>query len=152
VGTGGPRPGCRRRGPERTGRVPAHPGPEPGRGASWRAQTGAPPAQIGGSRLTATATALAKLAALRRRHGPLLLYQSGGCCDGSSPLCLPRGELLVGPGDLCLGELDGTPFYVDAEQYERWNRPRFLLDLAPGPSDGFTLEAADDVHFVSRTP
>jgi uncharacterized protein len=100
--------------------------------------------------LSATATALAKLAALRERHGALLLYQSAGCCDGSSPLCLPRGELLVGPGDLCLGELDGTPFYVDAELYERWGRPGFLLDLAPGSSDVFSLETADDVHFVTR--
>ena len=102
--------------------------------------------------LSATAAALAELARLRERHGPLMLFQSGGCCDGSSPLCLPRGELAVGPGDLLLGELDGTPFYVDAELYERWNRPAFLLDLAPGMTDAFSLEAADGVHFLSGTP
>jgi uncharacterized protein (DUF779 family) len=102
--------------------------------------------------LDATPAALAELASLRARHGPLMLVQSGGCCDGSSPLCLPRGELLVGPGDLLLGELDGTPFYVDTDQYERWNRPAFQLDVAPSSTDGFSLEAADGVHFVSRTP
>jgi uncharacterized protein (DUF779 family) len=101
--------------------------------------------------IEATPAALAELAALRERHGPLMLVQSGGCCDGSSPLCLARGELLVGPGDLLLGEVDGTPFYVDAELYERWRRPAFLLDLAPGTTDAFSLEAADGVHFLSRT-
>ena len=102
--------------------------------------------------LTATPAALAELASLRARHGPLMLVQSGGCCDGSSLLCLQRGELLVGPGDLLLGELDGTPFYVDAEQYRRWNRPAFELDLALGATDTFSLETADGLHFVSRAP
>jgi uncharacterized protein len=102
--------------------------------------------------LSATDAALAQLAALRERHGPLMLFQSGGCCDGSSPLCLPRDELTVGAGDLLLGELDGTPFYIDADQYERWNRPAFRLDLRPGTTDSFSLEAADGVHFVSSTP
>ena len=81
-----------------------------------------------------------------------MLVQSGGCCDGSSPLCLREGELLLGPGDLLLGEVAGVPFYVDSEQYERWRRPAFLLDLRPGAADTFSLEGADGVHFVSRTP
>ena len=81
-----------------------------------------------------------------------MLFQSGGCCEGSSPLCLHEGELLVGANDLLLGEIDGTPFYIDAEQYERWNSPAFLLDLSLGASDTFSLEGLDDVHFVVRTP
>ena len=101
--------------------------------------------------IDATAAARAELAALRERHGSLMLVQSGGCCDGSSPLCLTRGELLVGPGDLLLGEVDGTPFYIDADQYERWNRPSFVLDLCGGSTDAFSLEAADGVHFVTRS-
>ena len=100
-------------------------------------------------KLEATPAARAELARLRDRHGPLMLVQSGGCCDGSSPLCLERGELLVGPGDLLLGELDGTPFYIDADQYDRWRSPAFLLDLADGVTDSFSLEAEDGVHFVS---
>ena len=101
--------------------------------------------------ISATDAALAELARLRERYGPLMLFQSGGCCDGSSPLCLNEGELLVGPGDLLLGEVGGVPFYIDAEQYERWNRPAFLLDLASGAAEGFSLEGLDGVHFVSRT-
>ena len=101
--------------------------------------------------IDATLAALAELARLRERHGPLMLFQSGGCCDGSSPLCLHEGELLVGPNDLLLGEVGGVPFYIDAEQYKRWNRPRFRLDLSPGTPDAFTLEAADAVHFVTRS-
>jgi uncharacterized protein (DUF779 family) len=67
-------------------------------------------------------------------------------------LCLHEGELLVGPNDRLLGEVDGVAFYIDAEQYERWNRPAFLLDVAPGAGDAFSLEALDGLHFVSRTP
>jgi hypothetical protein len=101
--------------------------------------------------IDATPAALAELARLRERHGPLMLFQSGGCCDGSSPLCLHEGELLVGPNDLELGEVGGVPFFIDAEQYERWNRPSFLLDIAPGTPDAFTLEARDGIHFVTRS-
>ena len=101
--------------------------------------------------ISATDAALTELTRLRERYGPLMLFQSGGCCDGSSPLCLNEGELLVGPNDLLLGEVGGVPFYIDAEQYERWNRPAFLLDLASGPAEGFSLEGLDGVHFVSRT-
>ncbi len=101
--------------------------------------------------ITATDAALTELARLREGHGPLMLVQSGGCCDGSSPLCLHEGELLVGRNDLLLGELDGTPFYIDADQYGRWNQPTFELDLAAGSTDSFSLEAADGVHFVTRS-
>jgi uncharacterized protein (DUF779 family) len=67
-------------------------------------------------------------------------------------MCLKAGELPVGPQDLCLGEIGGAPFYIDAEQYERWGRPRFQIDVAPGAADGFSLEALEDIHFVTTTP
>jgi uncharacterized protein len=101
--------------------------------------------------LSATDAALAELASLRERHGPLMLFQSGGCCEGSSPLCLQSGELLLGPGDVLLGHVDGTPLYIDADQYARWNRPVLELDLLPGAADTFSLEGLDGVHFVTRT-
>jgi uncharacterized protein (DUF779 family) len=101
-------------------------------------------------RLTATPAALEELARLRERHGPLLLFLSGGCCEGSSPLCLEEGELLLGPNDRLLGVVGGTPFYIDAEQDGRWNEPVFRLDLVAGESDTFSLENADRVHFVTR--
>jgi len=102
-------------------------------------------------RITATPKALEELARLRERHGPLLLFLSGGCCEGSSPLCLEQGELLLGPGDRLLGEVGGVPFYLDADQDDRWNEPTFLLDLVPGESDTFSLENADRTHFVARS-
>lgn len=96
--------------------------------------------------------ALAELARLRERHGPLMLFLSAGCCEGSSPICLAEGELPVGAGDLLLGRVGDTPFYIDVDQYERWRRPDFVLDLQPGGSDTLSLEGLDDVHFVTRTP
>ena len=99
-------------------------------------------------RVVATGTAIAELRRLRAEHGPLMLFQSGGCCDGSSPMCFPDGELLVGPNDLLLGEVDGCPFYVDAEQYQRWNSPSFVVDVAPGSGSGMSLEGGHDLHFV----
>src|SRR6478672_6848018 len=101
--------------------------------------------------IEATDAALAELARLRERHRPLMLFQSGGCCDGSSPLCLHEGELLVGPNDLRLGDLGGMPVYIDAEQDERWNHPQFVLDVAPGPASGFSLEGLDGIHFFTRS-
>jgi len=97
--------------------------------------------------LVATEAALAELESLREQHGPLMLVLSGGCCDGSSPMCFPDGELLLGPGDLLLGDVAGTRFYVDAEQYERWNKPALVLDVAPGAGSGFSLEGLHDLHF-----
>ena len=102
-------------------------------------------------RITATPAALEELARLRERHGPLLLFLSGGCCEGSSPLCLEQGELLLGPGDRLLGAVGGVPFYIDADQDDRWNEPTFLLDLVPGESDTFSLENADRAHFAVRS-
>ena len=84
---------------------------------------------------------------LEAEHGPLLFHQSGGCCDGSSPMCFLDGELLLGPNDLLLGEVGGCPFYIDGEQYERWNEPLLVVDVAPGGGSGMSLEEIDGVHF-----
>lgn len=101
-------------------------------------------------RITATAEALDAIERLTVKHGALMLYQSGGCCDGSAPLCLPDGELLLGPNDRLLGTLGGMPVYIDAEQDTRWRHPRFVLDVAPGPASNFSLEGLDDIHFITR--
>jgi len=103
-------------------------------------------------RVVATEAALVAVRRLRAEHGPLMLFQSGGCCDGSSPMCFPDGELLLGPSDLLLGEIDGSPFYIDAEQYERWNRPTLVLDVAAGAAgSGMSLEEVHDLHFVLKS-
>jgi uncharacterized protein (DUF779 family) len=102
-------------------------------------------------RIVATDAALDAIERLTAKHGALMLFQSGGCCDGSSPLCLQEGELLIGPNDHLLGELGGMPVYIDDDQDERWNRPRFVLDVAPGPASGFSLEGLDGIHFFTRS-
>jgi uncharacterized protein (DUF779 family) len=101
--------------------------------------------------VVATDAALAAIESLTAKHGPLMLVQSGGCCDGSSPICLHAGELLTGPNDLLLGTPGGADFYIDAEQYERWNRPQIVLDAAPGSAEGFSLEGLEGIHFVTAS-
>ncbi|MEO8966564.1 MAG: DUF779 domain-containing protein [Solirubrobacteraceae bacterium] len=89
---------------------------------------------------------------LEAAHGALAFFQSGGCCDGTSAICLKDGELPPGPYDVRLGEIGGAPFYIDKEQYDRWGTPRFLIDVTPGAATGFSLEGLEGVHFISRTP
>jgi uncharacterized protein len=98
-------------------------------------------------RVVATEAAIAELERLRAEHGPLELHLSGGCCDGSSPMCFPAGELRLREGDLYLGEVAGSPFYVDVDQYQRWGSPSLVLDVGPGEGSGFSLEGLHDVHF-----
>lgn len=98
--------------------------------------------------ISATPRATAMVQRLLREHGPLAIYQSGGCCDGSLPLCLLADELGQGPNDVLLGRVAGVPFYIDAEQYERWGCPKFLLDAASGAPEGFSL-GERDAHFVT---
>jgi uncharacterized protein (DUF779 family) len=102
------------------------------------------------ARVTATPAGLALVARLVARHGPVILHQSGGCCDGSSPICLPEGELLLGPGDLLLGDVGGAAVYIDRDQYARWNSPAIEIDAAPGPAEGLSLDSLEDHHFISR--
>ena len=102
-----------------------------------------------GERVTATAEALEVIGRLQAGHGPLAFFQSGGCCEGSSPMCLREGELPPSPGDVLLGEIGGAPFYVDAELYERWGRPRISVDARAGAAEGFSLEGSLGVHFTS---
>jgi len=103
------------------------------------------------NQLAATDAAIAVIERLKERNGDLMFIQSGGCCDGSSPICLRDGEFLIGSGDLLLGYLSGCPFYIDREQYERWNRPVFLIDISQGDGDTFSLEGPDGIHFIARS-
>lgn len=104
-------------------------------------------AEVATTQVVATIPAIRVLRNLTAAFGPLMLFQSGGCCDGSSPICLQEGELLIREDDLLLGELEGVPFYCDREQYERWNRPALVLDVGHGPAEGFSLEGLAGVHF-----
>jgi uncharacterized protein len=80
-----------------------------------------------------------------------VLFQSGGCCDGSLPLCLLADDLVPGSGDAKLGEVAGVPFYIDSEQFQRWGEPEFLLDVASGAPEGFSF-GLPDAHFVTLSP
>ncbi|MGV1049987.1 MAG: DUF779 domain-containing protein [Solirubrobacterales bacterium] len=100
----------------------------------------------------ATPAAVETIARLREKHGSIVFHQSGGCCDGSAAMCLLADELPPGPGDVELGRIGGVPFLIDAEQHRRWGRPDFLIDVAPGAAESFSLEGSEGVHFVSRAP
>jgi uncharacterized protein (DUF779 family) len=101
--------------------------------------------------IAATPAALALIADLQQRHGPLMFHQSGGCCDGSAPMCYPNGEFKLGARDVLLGSVGGAPFYIGGDQYERWRHTRLTLDVVPGRGSGFSLEAPEGVRFLIRS-
>jgi uncharacterized protein len=101
--------------------------------------------------VTATPAALEVIHRLSAAHGQLAFFQSAGCCDGGSPMCLKEGELPPGPQDVRLEEIAGAPFYVDAQQYESWGNPNFTIEVSPGAAEGFSLEGLEGVHFVTLT-
>ncbi|GAA0967259.1 DUF779 domain-containing protein [Actinocorallia libanotica] len=85
-------------------------------------------------------------------HGPLMFHQSGGCCDGSSPMCYPRGEFRVGSGDVLLGFVGrDTPFWISASQYGYWKHTHLTVDVVPGRGSGFSVEAPEGVRFLIRS-
>ena len=101
--------------------------------------------------VSATDAAHEVILRLKAHYGSLIFVQSGGCCDGSSPICLKDGELPITPQDIRLGTIGGVPVYIDAEQYERWGSPQFQIDVSPGEADNLSLEGLGGVHFVTRT-
>jgi uncharacterized protein (DUF779 family) len=105
------------------------------------------------ARITATPAAREAISRLRAaRGGPVMFVQSAGCCAGSTPMCYPLGEFVVGDIDVLLGEVDGCPFYIDQRLDRAWHQDQFLLDVADGGPEGFSLSAGDDLHFVTRAP
>jgi len=88
---------------------------------------------------------------LQAIHGPLMFHQSGGCCDGSSPMCFPDGEFKLGERDVLLGEIAGCSFYIGGHQYERWKHTQLLIDVVPGRGSGFSVEAPEGVRFLTRS-
>ncbi|NYI04424.1 DUF779 domain-containing protein [Allostreptomyces psammosilenae] len=105
-----------------------------------------------GTRVELTAAAEELVERLRSRHGPLMFHQSGGCCDGSAPMCYPRGEFRVGGSDVLLGHVAGdTPFWMSAAQYRYWRHTHLTVDVVPGRGSGFSLEAPEGVRFLLRS-
>ncbi|MGE6756968.1 DUF779 domain-containing protein [Corallococcus interemptor] len=102
-------------------------------------------------RVEATPAAEALIHKMQGLHGPLLFHQSGGCCDGSAPMCFPRGDFRVGQEDVYLGEIVGTPFYMSGPQFELWRHTHLTVDVVPGRGSGFSVEAPEGVRFLIRS-
>jgi uncharacterized protein len=101
-------------------------------------------------RVLITEAAVELLQKLQARHGALMFHQSGGCCDGSSPMCYPDGEFIVGDRDVLLGMLDGAPVWISGPQFEAWKHTQLVIDVVPGRGGGFSLEAPEGMRFLSR--
>ncbi len=104
-------------------------------------------------RVLITAAAAELLHRLQDQHGPVMFHQSGGCCDGSSPMCYPDGDFIVGDRDVLLGVLDvgaGVPVWISGPQFAAWKHTQLIIDVVPGRGGGFSLEAPEGLRFLSR--
>jgi uncharacterized protein (DUF779 family) len=102
-------------------------------------------------KVTATPEALRLLAEIVADHGPVLFHQSGGCCDGSSPMCYPLNEFIIGDNDVKLGEIGGAPFYIGGAQYEVWKHTDLIIDVVPGRGGMFSLDNGREQRFLTRS-
>ncbi|HEU4360889.1 MAG TPA: DUF779 domain-containing protein [Mycobacterium sp.] len=106
-------------------------------------------------RVLVTAAAADLLVRLTHRHGPLMFHQSGGCCDGSAPMCYPDGDFIVGDRDVLLGVLDvgdaGVAVWISEPQFAAWKHTQLIIDVVPGRGAGFSLEAPEGMRFLSRS-
>ena len=102
-------------------------------------------------RVTATPEALALIARLQAEHGSLMFYQSSGCCDGSSPMCLVEGEMQLSPNDIRLGEIGGVGFHMSPSQFAYWQHAQLTVDAVKGHGDSFSLESSLGLCFVTRS-
>ena len=108
------------------------------------------------TRVEVTGEAAELLRRLTRQHGPLMFHQSGGCCDGSSPMCFPDGDFITGDADIRLADLDvglpePVPFWMSVTQYEYWKHTHLTVDVVPGRGSGFSVEAPEGVRFMIRS-
>lgn len=102
-------------------------------------------------RVMATGEAAALISRLKDLHGPLMFHQSGGCCDGSSPMCFARDEFKIGNGDVLLGEIEESPFYIGKAQFEYWRHTQLIIDVVDGRGGMFSLEGAEGKRFLTRS-
>jgi len=103
------------------------------------------------NKVSATPAALKLLGEIISEHGPVLFHQSGGCCDGSSPMCYPVNDFIVGDHDVQLGEIGGAPVYISASQYEAWKHTDLIIDAVPGRGGMFSLDNGREVRFLTRS-
>lgn len=103
------------------------------------------------SRVKITGEAKEIVDQLRVKHGELMFHQSGGCCDGSSPMCYPKGEFIVGRADVWLGEIAGCDFFMAKDQFEYWRHTELTIDVVPGRGASFSLEIPMGIRFVTKS-
>ena len=103
------------------------------------------------TRITSTDKADKLIDELREVHGDLMFHQSGGCCDGSAPMCFPKGEFYLGNSDVEVGIVNNVPFYMSAEQFEYWEHTHLTLDAIKGTGGQFSLERPTGLRFIIRS-
>ncbi|MEM7429203.1 MAG: DUF779 domain-containing protein [Pseudomonadota bacterium] len=102
-------------------------------------------------RVTATQAARDFMAEIMADHGPIMFHQSGGCCDGSSPMCYPKGEFHLGTTDVKLGEVDDTEVWISGPQFDAWKHTQLILDVVPGRGGMFSLDNGREKRFLTRS-
>ncbi|WP_415402166.1 DUF779 domain-containing protein [Tateyamaria sp. SN3-11] len=102
-------------------------------------------------RVTATDAARALLADIRADHGDVLFHQSGGCCDGSAPMCFAKGEFQIGASDVKLGDIEGADVYISGPQFEVWKHTQLIIDVVPGRGGMFSLDNGREKRFLTRS-
>lgn len=102
-------------------------------------------------RIDASEEALELIAQLKKQHGALMFHQSGGCCDGSSPMCFAKGDFKIGYSDVCLGTIADCEFWMSQDQYEYWQHTHLTLDVVPGRGSSFSIEIPLGVRFVIQS-
>ncbi|MGE6554802.1 DUF779 domain-containing protein [Exiguobacterium artemiae] len=102
-------------------------------------------------RVLATDAGLELIEQLKAKHGPLMFHQSGGCCDGSSPMCFAEGDLFLGDQDLLIGTIGDCPFYIHEDQYEYWKHTQLIIDVVNGRGGMFSLEGVEGKRFLTRS-
>lgn len=103
------------------------------------------------NRVDSTDAARVVITQLKKRFGPLMFHQSGGCCDGSAPMCYEAGEFKTGESDILLGEVADCPFYMSRDQYEYWKHTHLTLDVTEGRGSSFSLEIPMGLRFIIRS-
>lgn len=102
-------------------------------------------------RVSATTEALEAIQTLIGQHGPILFYQSGGCCENTAPQCFPRGEFVLSPNDVHIGDVGGAPYYMGFREFEFWQNTHLIVDVVAGRSGTFSLDAPNGKTFICRS-
>jgi uncharacterized protein (DUF779 family) len=102
-------------------------------------------------RVSVTPEAVAVIRQLKQEHGDLMFHQSGGCCDGSQPMCFEKGEFIVGGNDIYLGDIEGCGFFMSSDQFDYWKHTQLTIDIVPGRGASFSLEIPLGLRFITRS-